>query len=641
MIFVGVRFATKAPVYLLIASAVLQLVPPYPLEGAAANAEVAGQVRNVSQSPGDSVLPAIAVDAGGTIHLAWTDKVSDELQIMYSWYGGTAWSPPVNVSKSALPSLFASIAVDGAGVVHLVWMEGRGNSIDVFYSRLVANEWSKPRNLSRSHSISERPQIVVDAARRIHIAWFENADGSFNLFHSVMESGEWSAPANTRLMQWYITDDPGFTLAPALGADTNGNVYVAWTDIYDSSQQIFYSRWNRGTWSPREVVSDSRARRPRDIRLVADGEGALHLIWVDQDEIWYIHSYKDKWLAPNTISKEILGPSTPSLCLSSGRHVHAAWSGMLFSGRTVFYRSFDGNEWSNTKVLAAARGDPEGVVLAFQEPDTLHVAWVDDELGNIEVRHLSGSPNSIGAVAGLEPQVAKDFHGRGVNWLKIGQPDKAIEDFDKAIALDASSAQAYDDRAAAWYDKGDWDQAIRDYSEAILRNAGFADAYNDRGSAWYHRGELDLAIRDYSAAIDRKAVDAGFFYNRGNAWVQKKEYERAIDDYEASIRIDPAFERSLGQLAWLLSSCPVSAYRDGERAVSIATRACELTHWRNNSYIAALAAAYAQAGQFEKAVSWQAKVRDMASPADRPRMQALLDLYEAGERYPEDIKMLN
>jgi tetratricopeptide (TPR) repeat protein len=65
----------------------------------------------------------------------------------------------------------------------------------------------------------------------------------------------------------------------------------------------------------------------------------------------------------------------------------------------------------------------------------------------------------------------------------------------------------------------------------------------------------------------------------------------------------PDSPRMLDQLAWLLATYPDSNARDGAEAVRLASRACELTERRVPAILATLAAAYAEAGDFPRAVA--------------------------------------
>ena len=75
-----------------------------------------------------------------------------------------------------------------------------------------------------------------------------------------------------------------------------------------------------------------------------------------------------------------------------------------------------------------------------------------------------------------------------------GKLDDAIQDLDKAIALNPNSYQAYTNRGIARKEKGDIDGAIADYDKAIALNPNAAYAYNNRGNARGKKGDNDGAM---------------------------------------------------------------------------------------------------------------------------------------------------
>jgi predicted Zn-dependent protease len=65
----------------------------------------------------------------------------------------------------------------------------------------------------------------------------------------------------------------------------------------------------------------------------------------------------------------------------------------------------------------------------------------------------------------------------------------------------------------------------------------------------------------------------------------------------------PDSPRMLDEIAWLLATYPDSKSRDGAEAVRLAERACALTDRRVAALLDTLAAAYAEAGDFSRAVA--------------------------------------
>jgi tetratricopeptide (TPR) repeat protein len=116
--------------------------------------------------------------------------------------------------------------------------------------------------------------------------------------------------------------------------------------------------------------------------------------------------------------------------------------------------------------------------------------------------------------------------------------------------------------------------------------------------------------------------------------MRKKEFDKALADLSESIRLDPENAFAHNDQAWLWATCADGRYRDGARAVDSATRACELTKWKKASNDDTLAAAYAERGEFDKAVQRQEEAIKMFADADeRKRGEERLRLYKEKKPY--------
>jgi tetratricopeptide (TPR) repeat protein len=80
-------------------------------------------------------------------------------------------------------------------------------------------------------------------------------------------------------------------------------------------------------------------------------------------------------------------------------------------------------------------------------------------------------------------------------------------------------------------------------------------------------------------------------------------------------------------LAWVLATCPEDDVRDGKFGGKLAMSICELEDWSNYVTIAALAAAEAEIGDFEKAIEHQRKAIQRAPDNCRKREEEVLDLF--------------
>ena len=104
----------------------------------------------------------------------------------------------------------------------------------------------------------------------------------------------------------------------------------------------------------------------------------------------------------------------------------------------------------------------------------------------------------------------------GVSNLNLNKPEKAFEDFNRAIEIDPGRANGYVGRANTLNTMGRYEDSLPDYNRAIEIDPELANAYANRGSAYSHLGQYKKAIADYEMALelDPEIDDAPGFIDR-------------------------------------------------------------------------------------------------------------------------------
>ncbi|MCY2996055.1 MAG: tetratricopeptide repeat protein [Planctomycetota bacterium] len=271
--------------------------------------------------------------------------------------------------------------------------------------------------------------------------------------------------------------------------------------------------------------------------------------------------------------------------------------------------------------------------------------------------------------------------GKGQILLGQGKAGEASTELDTAVSVYSlltnerqltvargSWALSLCERGSVRLEQGLVAQAIDDFSAAVKAIAEtradpsppsapiLATARFRLGTALRMEGKLSLAMDEFSRAIEIWSArdDASAFansiatahYSRSLARSQSGQIEEAIHDLEEVIailervaeppgseRVIPQLAAALNDLAWLRAVAPEADLRDGAEAVDLATRALDLAGRQDPLFLATIAAALAEAGDFEEAVKIQEQTLGCCPEAEKQGYGILLEMYKAKQAY--------
>jgi hypothetical protein len=353
------------------------------------------------------LLPSVAVDATGNIHVAYSD-FSGLGGIFYRFWDTSTevWSGQVNSSDSVSEGIsgeqyFPSLAVDSKGNVHIAWYS---DAIDDIFYRLwnqTAGAW-EPISLVSSESTGAnlwRPWLALDGSDIPYIVWEDDTndlhgsgpDRDTCLRYWNASTATWTGFINsTDIISWTSGAESN---CPTCAVDTAGNVHVTWIDNEPlhgsgSDKDIFYKYWNTTTqmWTGRinetDVISCESAAKSVHPKIALDLAGNPHITWSDLanlgwsgDNYHILYKYWNQTLntwTGRSGSVDVVSGNHSAHCYRSAitidheNDIHFTWNeapdgGSMpgdHSGRKIMYRLLDGPPLPKTEPIP-------GFALAF------------------------------------------------------------------------------------------------------------------------------------------------------------------------------------------------------------------------------------------------------------------------------------
>lgn len=302
----------------------------------------------------------------------------------------------------------------------------------------------------------------------------------------------------------------------------------------------------------------------------------------------------------------------------------------LLLARADFYNS--------QKKYAEAVADIDAVIA--QHPDVAGSYLVKATLLR-EQEKFDEALAALDQAAERAPAALGIIQQKGEIYRQMGDFPKAIEEFTKVINMQPSSILPLIHRSEAYLNNKQYDEALADIETVIKANPDlplarglkaqtlaslerFPEAIAELKKMTEDEEpqpefQLQLALYHLFAKQPREAIaaytellekdDDNFTALRGraDAYLNIGEHAKAIADFKKALEAAPDESGMLNNYAWVLATSPDDEVRDGKLAVELALKACEATDYKESHILSTLAAAYAEAGDYDKATEWSKK----------------------------------
>jgi tetratricopeptide (TPR) repeat protein len=292
---------------------------------------------------------------------------------------------------------------------------------------------------------------------------------------------------------------------------------------------------------------------------------------------------------------------------------------------------------------------PEPVAFGPRSTDEMGDLWLRVEprdSGDLAVLNRELASHGLARrIAGLElavrlhPADAASHRYLASLLQTSGRTGEALDHLRRATAADPGDGEAHFQLGFLLQAQGRLDDAIAEYRQAVRAIPNHVAAYNNLGNALFGSGRPGEAITQYRYALLFRPDDPDAHSNLGVALIASDRVAEGLRQLRDAARLRPDWSTPLAAMAWTLATHPDDRVRRPAEAVRIAERAVALTSRRDPKVLSTLAAAYAAAGGFDRAVATAEEALGLAAAtgaSDLARdIGPLLARYRQGEPYRE------
>jgi tetratricopeptide (TPR) repeat protein len=269
---------------------------------------------------------------------------------------------------------------------------------------------------------------------------------------------------------------------------------------------------------------------------------------------------------------------------------------------------------------------------------TLYVRWA---IVDLERQAWESAEKKLREATAIDPSFAVAFRELGLVLLNVNKLEESRTSLQKSLELDREDSLSHFYLASLFARLKDWESSRAAFLETLKIDPENWDAEQGLCESLLRLKRYEESAQECEDALSRLPKEeerrrAPLLITLADAQRGKGDWSSAIVTLRRAVDAEEATKVAANHLAWILATSPIDEWRNGEEAVQLLEQST--THPETPSaYLDTLAAAYAETGQWEKAVSTMKRaidrLREEGSTSSLGDFENRLASYERKEPY--------
>ncbi len=220
-----------------------------------------------------------------------------------------------------------------------------------------------------------------------------------------------------------------------------------------------------------------------------------------------------------------------------------------------------------------------------------------------ETKRFEESLKALDAAIQIQPNLIAAHNNRANTLASLDRSSEAIQEYQKVLQTVPKDLEILFNLGITWMDLSNWKEALNVFNQILTLKPDHPSAKFNLGVVYIKMGKKSEGLQVLRSVVQAASDKASAAGKVGRELYERRIYEESILFLNEFLTYHPDHPLALNQSAWILACAPEKSVRNGPEALRRAQKSCSLFTVPSAAVLDTLAAAWAENGKFNEALT--------------------------------------